>query len=168
MLPTPLRSSRVSQLLEKEGPTMRQKRKKEEKKDSTSEKVKFFKNPLKTVDATLVSASSMVDGSIETKGNLIVSGSIKGNIRCNSLEIMEEGKVDAIVETQNASVAGNFTGEIRCNGKLIILNTGKMVGKISYGSLSIESGGLLSGTLSRVETRETEVLPFYQGDIQSQ
>ena len=148
---------------------MRQKRKEQEQKqDTKSGKIKFFKNPIKTVDATVISASSSVDGSIETEGNLIVSGSIKGNIRCNSLEILGDGRVDAIVETQDASVAGNFTGEITCNGKLIILNTGKMIGKISYGTLSIESGGVLCGTLSTVKFRETEVLPFYQGDIQSQ
>jgi len=147
---------------------MGQKRKEKEKKqDTTSGKVKFFKNPIKKVDATIISASSIVDGSIETEGNLIVSGSIKGNIRCKSIEIMEEGKVDAIVESQNASVAGNFTGEITCNGKLIILNTGKMMGKISYETLSIESGGLLSGTLSRIKSKGREVLPFYQGEIQA-
>jgi cytoskeletal protein CcmA (bactofilin family) len=148
---------------------MRQKTKEQGKKhDRTSGKVKLFKNPVKTVDASIISASSSVDGSIETEGNLIVSGTIKGNIRCNSMEILKDGRVDAIVETQDATVAGNFTGEITCNGKLIILNTGKMIGKISYGTLSIESGGVLSGNLSTVKSRATELLPFYQRDIQSQ
>ncbi len=91
-----------------------------------------------------------------------------GTIRCGSLEIMADGNVDANVEAETVHVAGSFEGEMICRGKLTFFRTGKMKGNVSYGALSIESGGLLDGTLSRVKTEDTAILPFYKEDNQSQ
>ncbi len=72
-----------------------------------------------------------------------------GTIRCGSLEIMADGNVDANVEAETVHVAGSFEGEMICRGKLTFFRTGKMKGNVSYGTLSIESGGLLDGTASQ-------------------
>jgi cytoskeletal protein CcmA (bactofilin family) len=84
------------------------------------------------------------------------------------LEILEKGRVDAKVEGENVTVAGDFEGEMVCSRKLSILRTGKVLGEIAYSALSIESGGLLDGTLSRVKTEDTAILPVYKEDNQSQ
>ena len=105
----------------------------------------LFKNPTKPVDTTIISAGSKFKGSIETKGNLIIDGSVTGTIKCGSLEIMQDGNVEADVEGERVNVAGNFVGEMICTGKLTFFRTGKVKGDISYGTLSIESGGLLDG-----------------------
>ena len=143
-------------------------KKTKEKTSEQNNKVKLFKNPIKPVDTTIIAASSKLEGSIETEGTLIVDGFVRGKIKCNSLEIIREGNVDAEVDAEEVSVAGNFEGKMLCNGKLTILSTGKVVGEISYGTLSIESGGLLDGTLSKFKSRETAVLSFYQEESQSQ
>ncbi len=131
-------------------------------------KEKLFKNPMKYMETTLISASVRLEGSIEAEGTLIVEGSVRGTIKCTSLEILEKGRVDAKVEGENVTVAGDFEGEMVCSRKLSILRTGKVLGELSYGALSIESGGLLDGTLSRVKTEDTAILPFYKEDNQSQ
>jgi len=112
-------------------------------------KVKLFKNPIKPVETTIISAGSKLEGNIETKGTLIIDGSVTGTIRCGSLEIMADGNVDANVEAETVHVAGSFEGEMICRGKLTFFRTGKMKGNVSYGTLSIESGGLLDGTASQ-------------------
>jgi cytoskeletal protein CcmA (bactofilin family) len=114
-----------------------------------SAKVKLFKNPIKPVETTIISAGSKLEGRIETEGNLIIDGSVKGTIKCGSLEIMEDGNVDANVEAEAVNVAGNFEGEMICSGRLTFFRTGKVKGDISYGTLSIESGGLLDGNVSK-------------------
>ena len=114
-----------------------------------SAKVKLFKNPIKPVETTIISAGSKLEGNIETKGTLIIDGSVTGTIRCGSLEIMADGNVDANVEAETVHVAGSFEGEMICRGKLTFFRTGKMKGNVSYGTLSIESGGLLDGTASQ-------------------
>ena len=131
-------------------------------------KEKLFKNPMKSMETTLISASVSLEGSIEAEGTLIVEGSVRGTIKCTSLEILENGRVEAKVEGENVTVAGDFEGEMICSHRLGILSTGKVKGDISYGTLSIESGGLLDGTLSKVKAEDTAILPFYKEDDQSQ
>jgi cytoskeletal protein CcmA (bactofilin family) len=131
-------------------------------------KEKLFKNPMKSMETTLISASVRLEGSIEAEGTLIVEGSVRGTIKCSTLEILENGRVEAKVEGENVTVAGDFEGEMVCSRKLSILRTGKVLGELSYGALSIESGGLLDGTLSKVKAEDTAILPFYKEDNQSQ
>ncbi len=131
-------------------------------------KEKLFKNPMKSMETTLISASVRLEGSIEAEGTLIVEGSLRGTIKCTSLEILEKGRVEANVEGENVTVAGDFEGEMICSHRLAILRTGKVLGEVTYSALSIESGGLLDGTLSRVKTEDTAILPFYKEDDQSQ
>lgn len=95
-----------------------------EQNDSPS-KGKIFRSPFKTVETTIISDSSNFKGNIETEGTLIVHGSVTGTIKCGSLEILQEGDVDANVEAENISVAGKFQGEMICNGRLNILAQGQ-------------------------------------------
>ena len=131
-------------------------------------KEKLFSNPMKSVETTLISASVRLEGSIEAEGTLIVEGSVRGTVNCTSLEILENGRVEANIEGENVTVAGEFEGEMICSRKLSILRTGKVLGGITYSALSIESGGLLDGTLSRGKAEDTAILPYYKEDDQSQ
>ena len=112
-------------------------------------KAKLFKNQIKRVETTVISAGSTLEGRIEAEGDLIIDGSVRGTIRCGALEIMEDGNVDASVEAEAVNVAGNFEGEMICRGKLTFFRTGKVKGDISYRTLSIEAGGLLDGNVSK-------------------
>ena len=143
-------------------------KKKNEQPEEQDGKQKLFKNPMKSVETTLISASVSLEGSIEAEGTLIVEGSVRGTIKCTSLEILENGRVEANIECENVTVAGEFEGEMICSRKLSILRTGKVLGGITYSALSIESGGLLDGTLSRGRREDTPILPFYKEDDQSQ
>ena len=130
-------------------------------------KGKIFKSPFKMVETTIISDTSNFQGNIETEGTLIVHGSVTGMIKCGSLEILQEGDVDANVEAESVSVAGKFQGEMICSGRLNILSTGTVIGEIAYGRLSIESGGQLAGNLTRSKSKDTTVLPLYQETNQS-
>jgi len=142
------------------------KEKSAEQNDNPS-KGKILRSPFKMVETTIISDSSNFKGNIETEGTLIVHGSVTGTIKCGSLEILQEGDVDANVEAENVSVAGKFQGEMICNGRLSILSTGTVMGEIVYGRLSIESGGKLAGNLTKSKSKDTTVLPLYQEINQS-
>jgi cytoskeletal protein CcmA (bactofilin family) len=143
-------------------------KKKKEKPKEQSSKEKLFKNPIKSMETTLISASCRLEGSVEAEGTLIVEGSVRGTIKCTSLEILENGRVEAKVVGENITVAGDFEGEMICSRRLGVLRTGKVLGEISYGTLSIESGGLLDGTLSKFKAEDTAILPFYKEDSASE
>ena len=143
-------------------------KKKTGKPEEQDSKEKLFKNPMKSVETTLISASVSLEGSIEAEGTLIVEGSVRGTIKCTSLEILGDGRVEANIECENLTVAGEFEGEVICIRKLSILRTGTVLVRITYGALSIESGALLDGTLSRGKAEDTAILPFYKEGDQSQ
>jgi cytoskeletal protein CcmA (bactofilin family) len=105
----------------------------------------------KLVETTMISPNSKLEGIIETDGPLIIDGTLRGTIKCGPLEITENGNVHANVEAETAMVAANFEGEMICKGKLTFFRAGKVKGKISYRTLSIESGGLLDGTISKLK-----------------
>ena len=134
------------------------------KENTKPAKAKLFKNPLKPLETTIISATSKLEGSIETEGTIVVSGSVRGTVLCGSLEILRDGMVNAKVEAASISVAGDFEGEMICKGRLTVLSTGKVVGDISYGTLSIESGGLLDGNISKFKSKDMTILPlFHEG-----
>jgi cytoskeletal protein CcmA (bactofilin family) len=137
-------------------------KKKTAEQDNVPAKGNIFSSPFKAVETTIISDSSNFQGTVETEGNLIVHGTVTGIIKCGSLEILPEGNVDANVEAENVSVAGKFQGDMVCNGRLNILSTGRVIGQIAYGRLSIESGGQLAGNLTRSDSKESTVLPLYQ------
>jgi cytoskeletal protein CcmA (bactofilin family) len=124
-------------------------KKRKDKTSHNNKHAKLFKNPIKPIDTTIISASGKFEGSIETNGTLIVEGAVTGTIKCGSLEIMADGIVDATVEAETVSVAGKFEGKMICKDKLTFVRTGKVKGDISYGRLSIESGGILDGNISK-------------------
>ncbi|MEJ2363401.1 MAG: polymer-forming cytoskeletal protein [Deltaproteobacteria bacterium] len=121
---------------------MRQKRNGKPSKKNTKSKL---------AETTIISPNSKLEGIIETDGPLIIDGTLRGTIKCRSLEITENGNVHGDVEAETAMVAGTFEGEMICKGKLTFFRAGKVKGNISYRTLTIESGGLLDGTVSKLQ-----------------
>ena len=130
-------------------------------------KGKILRSPFKMTETTIISDKSHFQGNIETEGILIIHGSVTGIIRCSSLEILKDGHVDANVKAENVSVAGKFEGEMICDGRLSVLSTGTVIGEISYGKLSIETGGQLDGNLVKSKSEDGRVLPLLPGINQS-
>ena len=51
-----------------------------------NKQLKLSKNPIKLIAAAIISASGTFEGSIGSEGTLIVEGSVRGRIKCRSLE----------------------------------------------------------------------------------
>jgi cytoskeletal protein CcmA (bactofilin family) len=95
---------------------------------------------------------------MESQSTLILCGNFEGTITCNSLETGVGSKVSAKVNAGDIIISGFFEGEIVCHNALTVAKTGKVRGKISYGTLTVEPGGVIEGNTSRLESRETKVL----------
>ena len=126
---------------------------------------KTSRNASQQESVTIIAQSCKLEGSFETPGKLIVDGSLTGDLKCNTLEVGKNARINANIEADNIDVGGSLKGEIFCNGRLFIANTGEVKGRISYGSLLIETGGLLEGYIKRkLESEETKLLPHRQVD----
>ena len=53
-----------------------------------------------------------------------------------------------------------FEGELACSDLLTIAKTGTVKGKLAYGALSVELGGLLEAEIFQLESTDTKLIPF--------
>ena len=113
-----------------------------------------------SVEITVISEKAKFKGRLETPGTLTILGSFNGKIQSGALEIGKDGKVFGHVEAENVTIAGYFEGELVCYGPLTIAKRGKVRGRIAYGSLSLENGGLLDAEVFQLESRDNKLIPF--------
>jgi cytoskeletal protein CcmA (bactofilin family) len=100
-------------------------------------------------------------------GKVMILGSITGDINCNSLEIFKDGKAVGSIEAETVIVAGYVEGELACSGLLTIAKTGKVKGRVAYGNLLVELGGLLDAEVFQLESRDTKLVPFHPKGVHS-
>lgn len=79
---------------------------------------------------------------------LVVEGRVEASMRSRDIRIAESGVFSGKAEIDVAEIRGQFEGEITVRKHLTVYSTGRVTGKILYGALTIEEGGVLSGEVS--------------------
>ena len=103
----------------------------------------------------IVGGGIALNGEIRTCDTLVVEGRVEAVLQdCKNIEIMQPGEFKGAAEVDVADISGRFDGDLTARQRLIVRTGGKVLGKIRYGQLEIERGGVLSG--------EVEVLPEAQ------
>jgi cytoskeletal protein CcmA (bactofilin family) len=97
---------------------------------------------------SIIDKGTTVDGSVVGKGNLVVKGSVKGNLDGESVVISEEGHIAADTKAQSMTIGGVFEGRLETSGQLVILATGSCTGEIACGDLVVEAGGRLDAQVT--------------------
>ena len=121
----------------------------------------------KTKDITIISEKSDIEGKLKMPGKVIIMGSFTGSINCKSLEIFKDGKAVCTIEAENVIIAGYFEGELACSGLLTIAKTGTVKGRVAYGTLLVELGGVLDAEVFQLESRDTKLVPFHPKGVHS-
>ena len=97
---------------------------------------------------SVIDRNSIFDGTFHTTRDLRVEGEVKGTIDCKGTLFVANGAVvGARVEADNVTVAGDLNGEVRCRGRLQIMPTGKVRGKMVTQTLVINEGAFYEGQL---------------------
>ena len=96
------------------------------------------------VNLSIIDKDFKIDGSLTSRGKLIIKGSLKGTIDGEIVVIANEGKVDADAKVSSMTIGGSFRGEISATKELIILSTGRCEGKVKCKDLIVENGGILN------------------------
>jgi cytoskeletal protein CcmA (bactofilin family) len=103
----------------------------------------------------IVGGGITLNGEIRTCDTLVVEGRVEAVLQeCKNIEIMAPGEFKGAAEVDVADISGRFDGDLTARQRLIVRAGGRVLGKIRYGQLEIERGGVLSG--------EIEVLPEAQ------
>jgi cytoskeletal protein CcmA (bactofilin family) len=102
----------------------------------------------KDKDITIISEKSDIEGKLKMPGKVMILGSFTGSINC-------------------VIIAGYVEGELACSGLLTIAKTGTVKGRVAYGTLLVELGGLLEAEVFQLESRDTKLVPFHPKGVHS-
>jgi cytoskeletal protein CcmA (bactofilin family) len=109
---------------------------------------------------SVIDRFSRFDGDFVAERDLRVEGNVKGSIECHGTLFVAEGAVvSAKVTAENITVAGDLSGETRCRGKLHLLPTGRVHGRVSTAALVITEGAIYEGALAMAEDAQPETAP---------
>ena len=98
---------------------------------------------------TVVGPSVHVEGNFNSKGNIIIKGSVAGSVKTiRHLRVEEGATVVASVEAESAEVAGSIKGNVKVKGTLELTSTAKIKGDVQAAVLIIASGAALHGKCS--------------------
>lgn len=79
---------------------------------------------------------------------VIVEGRVEATVDGRVMEISQTGTFSGTVAIDIAEIRGQFEGELTVRRRLTVCGTGKVSGKIRYGTLVVEEGGELSGDIA--------------------
>jgi len=108
-------------------------------------------------DFSIIDKELTIDGTVSTRGRLIIKGVVKGTIIGENVVIAEEGSVYADTKVASMTIGGTFEGEIRASKELILLSTGKCTGKIVCKNLVIETGAVMNAQVTCLSAQDSDL-----------
>ncbi len=96
--------------------------------------------------STIIARNAVLEGNMETVGNLRIEGKLVGNIRCKAKVAMGDSSlVEGDILSQNAEIAGTVKGNLDISGLLILKPTAIIDGNITAGKIMLETGAVFNG-----------------------
>jgi len=123
---------------------------------SKLDKQKSKVSPVKNTEAeqvNLISENTKIEGTLNTEGNIRISGYVKGDIVCTGkVMVSSTGRVEGTVNSEIIENAGKIVGTVIANNRLKVNHSGKINGDIKIQELEIEKGGVINGNIEMQQT----------------
>lgn len=97
--------------------------------------------------SNVIGKGTVLEGNIETYGNIRIEGKVNGNIKSKSKIALGTGShVDGNISAQNADIEGEVKGRVDIGELLVLKATAVVHGDIITGKLVVEPGAIFNGT----------------------
>lgn len=111
----------------------------------------------KNAAPSLLSSDLVINGNLESAGDMQVDGTIEGDIKSQKLTISTSAVVRGSIEAESVVIAGNVTGQIKA--RHVTLNkSARVIADVIQERLTIEPGAFFEGNCRHYPT-EGEVTP---------
>lgn len=101
--------------------------------------------------AMFVNKGTLINGTINTQGDVYIEGDMCGDIQCDGRTLLEAGSnIKATVKCNDLLVRGELIGDIDVRQSLTIASTGHVFGNINCKALFIEEGAIYRGEISSI------------------
>ena len=109
---------------------------------------------------THIGEQTSFEGTLISKDNISVYGSVKGQIQCQGRVVIgETGNVEADILTNDVLVSGAIVGNITAKGLLKITSTGAVNGDIKCSRIVMEEGSRFEGHSEMLSTPAVKEKP---------
>jgi cytoskeletal protein CcmA (bactofilin family) len=97
--------------------------------------------------SNVIGKGTLLEGNIETYGNIRIEGKVIGNIKSKSKIALGNGShVEGNITAQNADIEGEVKGRIEIGELLVLKATSVIHGDIATGKLVVEPGAVFNGS----------------------
>jgi cytoskeletal protein CcmA (bactofilin family) len=104
----------------------------------------------------IVGREIILNGEIRTCDFLVVEGRVEAVLNdCRHIDIASSGQFKGSADIESADISGRFDGDLTVHGRLTVRATGRVFGKVKYGQLEVERGGIISGTVESLPEAST-------------
>ena len=87
-------------------------------------------------------------GEVSDCDRLVIYGKVNAKLaNVKFLQISDSGKFNGSAQIDQAEISGVFEGELKVANNITITSTGRVNGKITYGSIEIRPGGKFTGEI---------------------
>lgn len=98
---------------------------------------------------TIIGASVQVEGDFDGKGDVVVEGKLKGNLKtAQNVTVGSQAVIEASIQAKSAHIAGTVKGNIHVDDSLEITKTAKIHGDVVAKIIAIEAGAQFNGNCS--------------------
>src|SRR6516162_11350073 len=96
--------------------------------------------------SNVIGKGTVLEGSIETYGNIRVEGRVIGNVKSKSKIALGQGShVEGNIHAQNADIEGEVKGKVEITELLVLKSTSVVHGDIATTKLVVEPGAIFNG-----------------------
>lgn len=105
--------------------------------------------PVSEDKKTIIGENISFEGSVRGKENLVVEGSVKGDIDLGNchLTVGSKGRVDAGILAANVTVSGRLTGNIKSQEKVTFTKEADFSGEVKAKRIVVEDGAYLKAVI---------------------
>ena len=106
-------------------------------------------------EPSVINAGLTIVGNLQSNNDVVISGTIEGDITSRGLTVSEGASVTGTIECANVQVQGNVNGQVNASS-VKIARTGNVSGDIVYDTLSIDEGAVVQGHLRRKDSHSVK------------
>lgn len=111
--------------------------------------------PNNNTSYNVIAPGTTIVGTITTNNDIRIDGALDGDLICKGkLVVGQQGNVKGNIKCNTAEIVGLVDGKIDVSDLLSLKSTSKVIGNIKTKILSIEPGALFSGTCDMNNTPE--------------
>ncbi|MDR2934115.1 MAG: polymer-forming cytoskeletal protein [Rickettsiales bacterium] len=103
---------------------------------------------------SIINIDAKLKGALETEGDLLINGSVEGNIKCKEITIGVNGVVNGSITAEKIIIHGMVKGNIYTSS-ILFGKTARVKGDIYHNYVSITTGAYIEGDLKRKTGRSS-------------